>query len=68
MQGGVKFYRGNPAAARNYLGADRCRPDDYYLTEGTGLAARYVAMAPPNGGRPAVALPCAIHAAGMALA
>ena len=56
MQGGVKFYRGNPAAARNYLEADRCRPDDYYLTEGTGLAARYVVIASPNGGRPAVAL------------
>src|SRR4029079_19026934 len=56
MQGGVKFYRGNPAAARNYLEADRCRPDDYYLTEGTGFAARYLVMASPNGERPTVAL------------
>ena len=29
--------------ARRYLEADRSRADDYYLTEGTGIADRYVA-------------------------
>ena len=43
MQGGVKFYRGSAAAARDYLEADRSRVDDYYLAEGTGLARRFVA-------------------------
>ena len=43
MHGGVKFYRGSAAAARNYVEADRSRVDDYYLAEGTGLATRYVA-------------------------
>ncbi|GAC1524699.1 MAG: hypothetical protein NVS3B1_12800 [Marmoricola sp.] len=43
MHGGVKFYRGNPAAARNYVEADHSRADDYYLAEGTGLAERLVA-------------------------
>ena len=43
MHGGVKIYRGNPAAARAYVEADRARADDYYLAEGTGLAARLVA-------------------------
>ena len=38
MHGGVKIYRGSPAAARNYLEADRSRANDYYLTEGTGIA------------------------------
>ena len=27
-----------PAAARNYVDADRSRADDYYLVEGTGIA------------------------------
>ncbi|MGH3631527.1 MAG: relaxase domain-containing protein, partial [Sciscionella sp.] len=39
----MKVYRGNPAAARNYVEADRSRADDYYLAEGTGLAERYLA-------------------------
>jgi hypothetical protein len=39
----VKVYRGNPAAARNYVEADHARVDDYYLAEGTGLAERFVA-------------------------
>lgn len=51
MQGGVKVYRGDPAAARNYVEADHGhghapghgRADDYYLAEGTGLADRFVA-------------------------
>ncbi|WP_137293599.1 MobF family relaxase [Nocardioides dongxiaopingii] len=43
MHGGVKFYRGAAAAARSYVEADRSRVDDYYLAEGTGLAAHYVA-------------------------
>ena len=47
MHGGVKVYRGNPAAARGYVEADHGRVDDYYLAEGTGLAARFAAT--PNG-------------------
>ncbi len=43
MHGGVKVYRGNPGAARNYVEADRSRADDYYLSEGTGLAERLIA-------------------------
>jgi len=43
MHGGMKIYRGSPAAARNYVEADRSRADDYYLAEGTGLAHLYVA-------------------------
>lgn len=43
MHGGVKVYRGAPAAARNYVEADHARVDDYYLAEGTGLAERFVA-------------------------
>ncbi|MEU6134754.1 MobF family relaxase [Nocardioides sp. NPDC047086] len=43
MHGGLKIYRGSPAAARNYVEADRSRVDDYYLAEGTGVATRYVA-------------------------
>jgi hypothetical protein len=42
VHGGVKVYRGNPAAARNYVEADHARVDDYYLAEGTGLAERFV--------------------------
>jgi len=47
VHGGVKVYRGNPGAARNYVEADRARVDDYYLAEGTGLAERLVAT--PDG-------------------
>lgn len=47
MHGGVKVYRGNPAAARTYVEADHARVDDYYLAEGTGLAERFVAT--PDG-------------------
>jgi exodeoxyribonuclease V alpha subunit len=43
MHGGMKVYAGPPAAARQYLEADRGRADDYYLTEGTGLARRFTA-------------------------
>jgi conjugative relaxase-like TrwC/TraI family protein len=39
----MKFYRGSPAAARTYVEQDRSRADDYYLTEGSGIATRYVA-------------------------
>jgi len=42
VRGGVSIYRGSAAAARNYVEADRSRADDYYLAEGTGVAARYV--------------------------
>ncbi|TFV93014.1 TrwC relaxase [Blastococcus sp. CT_GayMR20] len=37
----MKIYAGAPAAARHYVEADRGRADDYYLSEGTGLARRY---------------------------
>src|SRR3954468_22171071 len=50
MHGGVKFYRGSAGAARSYVEADRSRVDDYYLAEGTGVATRYVATAPPSAG------------------
>ncbi|MFZ1287291.1 MAG: MobF family relaxase [Candidatus Phosphoribacter sp.] len=43
MHGGLKVYRGSPAAARSYVEADRGRADDYYLSEGTGVAQRYLA-------------------------
>ncbi len=43
MHGGLKVYRGSPAAARSYVEADRSRADDYYLGEGTGVAQRYLA-------------------------
>jgi hypothetical protein len=32
-----------PAAARNYVDADRSRADDYYLVEGTGIARHFTA-------------------------
>jgi hypothetical protein len=48
VHGGVKFYRGSAAAARSYVEADRSRVDDYYLTEGTGIATRYVATGPSS--------------------
>ena len=41
----MKVYSGAPAAARCYVEADRGRADDYYLTEGTGLARRFTASA-----------------------
>ena len=41
VHGGMKVYRGSPTAARNYVEADRARADDYYLTEGAGVAERY---------------------------
>src|SRR5450631_4300856 len=50
MHGGLKVYRGSPAAARSYVEADRGRADDYYLAEGTGVAQRYLA-APEAGVR-----------------
>lgn len=40
VHGGVKFYRGAAKAARAYVERDRSRADDYYLGEGTGVAAR----------------------------
>jgi exodeoxyribonuclease V alpha subunit len=43
VHGGVKFYRGAARAARLYVERDRSRADDYYLAEGTGVAARLVA-------------------------
>jgi exodeoxyribonuclease V alpha subunit len=43
VHGGVKFYRGGAKAARTYVERDRSRADDYYLGEGTGVAARLTA-------------------------
>jgi hypothetical protein len=37
----MKFYRGSAAAARSYVESDHSRADDYYLTEGSGVATRY---------------------------
>ncbi|WP_092194901.1 MobF family relaxase [Blastococcus tunisiensis] len=37
----MKIYAGAPAAARQYVEADRGRADDYYLTEGVGVARRF---------------------------
>ena len=54
MHGGLKVYRGSPAAARSYVEADRGRADDYYLGEGTGIAGRYIAS--PEGVRSGGAL------------
>jgi exodeoxyribonuclease V alpha subunit len=54
MHGGLKVYRGSPAAARSYVEADRGRADDYYLAEGTGVAQRYLAS--PEGVRSGGAL------------
>jgi hypothetical protein len=39
----MKVYSGAPAAARCYVEADRCRADDYYLTDGLGVAHRFTA-------------------------
>jgi exodeoxyribonuclease V alpha subunit len=47
MHGGMKVYAGAPSAARHYVEAGRGRADDYYLTEGSGIARRYSA----GGGR-----------------
>src|SRR5688572_24088824 len=47
MHGGLKIYAGAPSAARHYVEAGRGRADDYYLTEGTGIARRCTA----GGGR-----------------
>ena len=56
MHGGMKAYAGAPAAARQYVKAGRGRADDFYLTEGTGIARRFAAagarveeLAPLNG-------------------
>ena len=57
MRGGMKVYAGAPAAARCYVEAGRGRADDYYLTEGTGLARRYTA----GGGRVRELAPLAGH-------
>src|SRR3954470_2085477 len=43
VHGGVKFYRGAAKAARAYVERDRSRADDYYLTEGAGVATRLIA-------------------------
>jgi hypothetical protein len=43
MHGGLKVYAGAPGAARHYVEAARARADDYYLTEGTGVARRFTA-------------------------
>jgi exodeoxyribonuclease V alpha subunit len=47
VHGGVKFYRGAAKAARAYVERDRSRADDYYLSEGTGVADRLTAT--PDG-------------------
>jgi exodeoxyribonuclease V alpha subunit len=47
VHGGVKFYRGAAKAARAYVERDCSRADDYYLGEGTGVAARMAAT--PDG-------------------
>src|ERR687893_627623 len=41
MHDGLRTYAGAPAAARHYVEAVRGRADDYYLTEGPGIARRY---------------------------
>src|SRR3954447_5161173 len=43
MRGGMKVYSGSAAAARASLAADRGGAADDCLTEGTGLARRFVA-------------------------
>jgi exodeoxyribonuclease V alpha subunit len=49
VHGGVKFYRGAPKAARAYIEQDCARYDDYYLTEGDGIARRLAATRSPGG-------------------
>ncbi|WP_221934850.1 MobF family relaxase [Georgenia yuyongxinii] len=39
----MKFYRGAAKAARAYVERDRSRADDYYLSEGAGVAERFTA-------------------------
>src|SRR3954452_14623402 len=51
----MKVYAGAPAAARQYVEAGRGRADDYYLTEGTGIARRYTAGGGWVGELPALA-------------
>jgi conjugative relaxase-like TrwC/TraI family protein len=53
----MKVYAGAATAARRYVEAGRGRADDYYLTEGTGIARRFAAaggrveeLAPLTGG------------------
>lgn len=41
MHGGVKFYNSAAGAARGYLEKDHSHADDYYLTDGAGLAERF---------------------------
>lgn len=48
VKGGVILFRGNGAAARRYLEADRSQPDDYYLQGGTALASFTVTDATGN--------------------
>lgn len=49
VHGGVKFYRGSPAAARSYVEKDHARADDYYLKEGSGIALLIQASVPTPG-------------------
>ena len=50
MHGGVKFYRGAPKAARQYVERGCARYDDYYLAEGDGVAMRFVVEAKGSDG------------------
>jgi exodeoxyribonuclease V alpha subunit len=43
VHGGVKFYHGAAKAARSCVERDRSRADDYYLGQGTRVAARLTA-------------------------
>ena len=38
MHGGVILFRGTGADAMRYVEADRSRADDYYLSDGAGIA------------------------------
>lgn len=38
MHGGVILFRGTGADALRYVEADRNRADDYYLSDGAGIA------------------------------
>jgi exodeoxyribonuclease V alpha subunit len=46
MHGEMKVYTGAPAAARHYVESGRGRADDYYLTEGAGIARRLCRLHP----------------------
>jgi conjugative relaxase-like TrwC/TraI family protein len=59
VHGGVKFYRGAAKAARVYVERDRSRADDYYLGEGSGVAARLTAT--PEGVEQAGSMNCATY-------